>query len=388
VCSSSRQTIGAISPVLPWYAAREISSENDAAAEVGSCRLASVAEGGLIMNALKKIFFVLVVLVLIFVVVGFVLPRQRHVERSIFIDAPASVVFSQVNGFKHFNDWSPFIAVMPDSEYEFEGPEFGVGSKMSWSATEPQPETGSQTIVASTPYERVDVELDLGPQGTSQAAYLLRPEDGGTNLTWAFDTDFGLNILGRYWGLLLDRQLGPLYAQGLANLKRITEELPKVDWSNLEIGITDVPSTTIAYFTGSSGSDPDEIGAALEAAYGRVAMFISSNGLQMDGQPIAINNFWDERGFGFDAGIPVSGAPSRGAGPESPVRMGETYGGRVVRAVHVGPYTGLEETYAIIDAFVVAHKLETNGRSWDVFVSDPGNTPEEELKTEIYYPVK
>jgi effector-binding domain-containing protein len=340
------------------------------------------------MKVLKRIFFVLVALVLVFVIVGFLLPRQRHVERSISIDAPPCVVFSQVNGFRNFSAWSPFEAVMPDAEYAYEGPDFGVGSKMSWSLTEPRPETGSQTVVASTPYERVDVELELGPQGTAQATYLLLPENEGTKLTWAFDTDFGLNLLGRYWGLLLDRQLGPLYAQGLANLKRVAEALPKVDWSGLEIGITEVPSTTIAYFSGSSSSEAEDVGAALGAAYGRVAMFISANGLQIDGQPIAINNYWDERGYGFDAGIPVSGTPARGAGPDSPVRMGETYGGRVVRAVHVGPYTGLEGTYAIIHAFIVAHNLEANGRSWDVYVSDPGSTPEEELITEVYYPVK
>jgi effector-binding domain-containing protein len=117
-------------------------------------------------------------------------------------------------------------------------------------------------------------------------------------------------------------------------------------------------------------------------------MFVSANGLQIDGQPIAINNYWDDRGYGFDAGLPVSGTPTRGAGPGSAVRMGETYGGRVVRAVHVGPYTGLEDTYRKVEAFMTAHKLEGNGRSWDVFVSDPGNTSEEELMTEIYHPVK
>lgn len=340
------------------------------------------------MKIFKRIFFVLVALVVIFVVIGFLLPKQRHVERSIFIDAPPTVVFSQVNGFAHFNDWSPWIAVMPDAEYSFEGPDFGVGSKMSWSTAEPRPETGGQTIVASTPYERVDVEIDFGDKGTAQSAYLLQPEDGGTKLTWTFETDFGLNILGRYWGLLLERQLGPLYAQGLANLKRIAEELPKVDWSGLEIGITEVPSNTIAYFTGSSGREAAEIAAALSAAYGRVTMFITANELHIDGQPIAVTNYWDERGYGFDAGIPVSGRPERGAGPDSPVRMGETYGGRVVRAVHVGPYYELEDTYEIVEAFVTAHKLEPNGRSWNVFVSDPGDTPEEELITEIYYPVE
>ena len=340
------------------------------------------------MKVLKRILIALVVIVVILVVIGFLLPKTRHVERSVVIDAPPCVVFAQVNGFRDFNDWSPFMAVVPDAEYSFEGPDFGVGSKISWRVTDPKPETGSQIIVASTPYERVDVELNLGRQGGAQASYLLQPENGGTRLTWTFDTDFGLNIVGRYFGLVLDRQLGPLYAQGLANLKRIAEDLPKVDWSDIDIGIAEVPSTTIAYSTGESSREPADIAAALGAAYGRVAVFVSANGLQIDGQPIAINNYWDDRGYGFDAGLPVSGTPTRGAGPGSAVRMGETYGGRVVRAVHVGPYTGLEDTYHKIEAFMITHKLEGNGRSWDIYVSDPGNTAEDELVTEVYQPVK
>jgi len=340
------------------------------------------------MKVLKRILIAIVAVVLILLVIGFLLPRTRHVERSVAIDASPCAVFAQVNGFRQFNDWSPFVAVLPGAEYDFEGPDFGVGSKMTWTTTGPSAKTGGQTVVASTPYERVDVEIDLGSQGVSQAAYLLQPENQGTRLTWTFDTDFGLNIIGRYWGLILDRQLGPLYAQGLANLKRIAEELPKVDWSDIEIGTTEVPSTTIAYTTGDSSREPADIAAALGAAYGRVAVFIAANGLQIGGQPIAISNYWDDRGYGFDAGLPVSGTPTRGAGPGSAVRMGETYGGRVVRAVHVGSYTGLEGTYHKVEAFMIAHKLESNGRSWEVFVSDPGNTAENELVTEIYQPVK
>ena len=340
------------------------------------------------MKVLKKILITIVAIFLILVVIGFLLPKTRHVERSVVIDAPPCAVFAQVNGFRHFNDWSPFVAIVPGAEYDFEGPDFGVGSKMTWTATDPSAETGGQIVVASTPYERVDVELDLGSQGVSQAAYLLQPENQGTRLTWTFDTDFGLNIIGRYFGLILDRQLGPLYAQGLANLKRIAEELPKVDWSGIDIGTTEVPSTTIVYTTGDSSREPADIAAALGAAYGRVAVFIAANGLQIAGQPIAITNYWDDRGYGFDAAMPVSGTPTRGAGPGSAVRMGESYGGHVVRAVHVGPYTGLEDAYHKVGAFNIAHKLESNGRSWEVFVSDPGNTPEEELVTEIYQPVK
>jgi effector-binding domain-containing protein len=340
------------------------------------------------MKVLKRILIALVAIVVILVVIGFLLPKTRHVERSVVIDATPCAVFAQVNGLRNFNDWSPFVAVSPDAEYGYEGPDFGVGSKITWNIAGPEPESGSQTIIASTPYERVDIELDLGQGGDAQVAYLLRPEDAGTRLTWSFDTDFGLNLFGRYFGLILDRQLGPLYAQGLANLKRIAEDLPDVDWCSMEIGIAEVPSQTIAYTTGSSSSDSAAIGAALGAAYGRVALFISANGLQIAGQPIAITNYWDDRGYSFDAAMPVSGQPTRGAGPESRVRMGETYGGRVVRAVHVGPYTGLEDSYHKVEAFMIAHKLEHNGRGWEVFVSDPGSTVEDELVTEIYQPVK
>jgi effector-binding domain-containing protein len=340
------------------------------------------------MAFLKKVLYALITVLVVILVVGFLLPRSRHVERSASIDAPPSVVFAQVNGFKHFNQWSPFVAVMPGAEYGWQGPDFGVGSSMTWTAAENPADSGHQTVVASTPYERVDIELDLGRRGPAQVSYLLQPEGEGTRVTWALDTDFGFNLVNRFFGLFLDRQLGPLYAQGLANLKRISEDLPKVDWSDLEIGLQTVPSQTIAYTTGSSSTDPTEIGAALGAAYGQVAVFVTSNGLQLAGPPIAIVNYWDERGYGFDGGIPVSGSLSRGAGPDSPVRMGETYGGRVVRAIHVGPYTGLPETYEKVEAFVAAHRLELNGRSWDAFVSDPGGTPESELVTEVYYPVK
>ena len=340
------------------------------------------------MKFLKKVVIVLVVVVAVILVIGFLLPRTRHVERSVAIDAPPCVVFALVNGFQNFNDWSPFVAVEPDATYTFEGPDFGVGATMAWDVAGPKPESGSQTIVASTPYERVDIELDMARLGSSQSAFLLQGENGGTRLTWAFDTDFGLDIPGRFRGILLDRQLGPLFAQGLSNLKRRAEALPKIDWSDLEIGITVVSSTTIAYATGDSSSDPTDISAAMAAAYGQVLSFVSTNGLQLAGQPLAITNYWDDRGFGFDAGIPVSGTPNRGAGPDSPVRMGETYGGRVVRAVQIGPYTELENTFAKVEAFIVAHSLEKHGRPWEVFVSDPGNVPENELVTEVYYPVK
>jgi effector-binding domain-containing protein len=48
----------------------------------------------------------------------------------------------------------------------------------------------------------------------------------------------------------------------------------------------------------------------------------------------------------------------------------------------------METTYKKIDAFIAAYQLEHNGRSWESYVSDPSTTPEDELITEVYVPVK
>lgn len=44
---------------------------------------------------------------------------------------------------------------------------------------------------------------------------------------------------------------------------------------------------------------------------------------------------------------------------------------------------------AVGDASAIASApAEAYGRPWDVFVSDPGNTAEHEVKTGVNYPVK
>jgi effector-binding domain-containing protein len=45
-------------------------------------------------------------------------------------------------------------------------------------------------------------------------------------------------------------------------------------------------------------------------------------------------------------------------------------------------------TYDKLQAFMAARGYEANGAPWDEYVSDPGNTPEAELITNIYQPVK
>jgi len=340
------------------------------------------------MKILKMLLIGLLALVALLVIVGLFLPSTLHVERSTVISAPQSTVFALVNGYARFNEWSPWARIDPQTNYTYEGPVQGVGAKQAWESENSEVGVGSQVITASEPYRRVETELDFGSQGTAQAYFDLTAEGDATKVVWGFDTSFGYNLMFRYVGLFMDGMLGPSYEEGLAGLKKLAESLPQADWSDLEVEMTEVEPVSIAYVSGSSSQDGAEIGQAFAAAYAQVGGFMGQHGLAFAGQPLVINTSWDEAGYIFDAGIPVASAPEGEIPEDSPVKMGSTYGGKVLKVVHTGAYGKLSTTYEKIEAYLAAHGLKGVDRPWDQWISDPGETPEEELITHIYFPLE
>ena len=340
------------------------------------------------MRLLKKIGVAIVIAVVALVGVAYLLPRTVRVERSIVIDAPRATVFALVNGFRLFNKWSPWAPLDPEARYTYEGPDSGAGAKMAWSGDPKKVGSGSQEIVESRPPEMVRTQLDFGDQGTATALFTLAGEGSGTKVTWGFDSDLGMNPMSRYFGLMMDRILGPLYEKGLASLKTLAEGMPKTDFAGLDVQVVDVEPVTVAYVPGSSARDAQAIGAAIGGAYATVQKFMAAQSLKQAAAPITINTKWDDTGYGFDAAIPVDRAPDQPAPAGSPVRIKQTYAGKALKAVHRGAYHGMGTTYEKLFAYAAAHGYEQAGPSWDQYVTDPGKTAEADLITHIYLPVR
>lgn len=175
------------------------------------------------MRILKRLLVGLVALVLLVVVVSFFLPGKAMVARSISIAAPPETVFPLINDLKRSNDWSPWVARDPGMAQTFEGPEQGVGQKVTWQSANPEVGSGNQEIIESVENERVGVALDFGDMGTAIAGFTLEPVDDGTKLTWDFETELGYNPIARYMGLMFDKWIGADYETGLANIKKLAE---------------------------------------------------------------------------------------------------------------------------------------------------------------------
>lgn len=337
------------------------------------------------MNALKKIVLAIAVIAGALYAAGLALPKTAHVERSIVIEAPPVMVFTVLNGFRQFPRWSPWADIDPNAVTTLEGPEAGVGARMSWSGNA-EVGTGSQEILESTPPSGIRLRLTFGDfPGAFLASYTLAPEGAGTRLTWGFDADYGSSVLGRYFGLFSDSMLGPDYEKGLGRLKTFVESLPHADFSGLQFETTASTAEPLVLMAARSANDTNAIGVALGVAYGRLSGFVTANGLRQVAPPIAI--YYGERdgALSLDAGIPVDRTDVAVA---APVRVGSTFEGRVVKAVHRGDYTGLPAAREQVRAYLATAGLTQNGPMWEQYVSDPGSTPVAELVTNIFVPIR
>ena len=335
-----------------------------------------------------KIFYAVVIALVIFIVVGLFLPRTVHVERSIEIDRPAATLFTLLNSFSTFSAWSPWSERDPSITYEYSGPASGIGAHMNWSGDPRLSGSGWQEIIESKPPSLVRMQLDFEQQGQANSYFQIDRTTSGVMVTWGFDTDlvegqgfFG-SLLARYFGLFFDRWIGSDYEQGLVRLKAFAESLPATDFVDIEVEIVEAEPLDILYIATDSRAGPGGVAASLAAAYQEITSFMAENSIEMQAQPMAITRGWDAKDYEFDAAIPVSTTDVELSGN---VRAGKSPSGRAVRVVHRGPYDRMSPSYEKLAAYMAAHGLKEGRVSWEHYISDPGQTPADEIITHIYF---
>ncbi len=175
------------------------------------------------MRFIKRLLGLLALVVVAFVAIAYLLPREVAVSRTVQISASPETVFPHVNSLQKFSEWSPWSGLDPDMKVTYSGPEAGVGNTMVWTSEHPNVGNGTQIITASAENESVMTSLDFGPMGTADAEFLLAAKDGETMVTWGFVSDMGMNPIARWMGLMMDGWIGTDYEKGLSNLKEIVE---------------------------------------------------------------------------------------------------------------------------------------------------------------------
>ena len=334
----------------------------------------------------QKFLYVIGAFVAVLIVIGLLLPRHSRVEVSTLVDAPPATVFALVNDFRRVDLWSPRTASDPNARVIFSGPDRGVGATVTWDGVIVG--SGAQTIVESRPYEHVATMINPGEAGEARTWFDIGPADGKTRISWGFAHDHGLNLVGRYFALLLSGVVRREYEAGIAELRELAESLPRTDFGDLEIEHLVVEALEIAYRPTTSPPEPSAISDAMGKAYFEILSFIDGQGLAENGAPMSIVRGFAGSQLRFDAAIPVRGVTDDTPRDSAAVKIGRTYSGPAIRIRHTGSYRQLGTTHRKIAAYLAALGLERNGDAWETYISDPTRVPEAELLTDIFYPVR
>ncbi len=336
---------------------------------------------------MKKAILTIVFLVLAIATAGLLLPTRVHVERNITIERPANMMFSLLNNYHYFEQWSPWSKRDPQAEFVISGPGAGVGARMSWRGDPQLIGSGWQEITVSKPFEQIDVKLLFDSQAVAHSSFRLKQSGVATHIIWSFDSDvtaglgFPETFLARFSGLFFNTWIGGDFELGLANLKLFAESLPVSDFSETDIGQVKVQAQNILFVTSSSSQDSADIAMAMVAAYQQISEFMNNTGVQMSGQPMAITRAWEEGGYQFDAAIPVDEIPDS---LPAEIKAGVSPSGIAIRAVHHGTHDQMMPTYEKLAAYMAAHGLSQGTVSWEHYISDPAKTEPGELITHVY----
>lgn len=362
-------------------------------------------------DMVRKIAIGFGALVILLIGVAFVLPSTTHVERSAVIKASPEEVFSVVNDYTRFNEWSPWAEMDPDMKYTLDGPPTGVGAKMSW--TSDKVGSGSQQIVESEPFKHVRTKLDFGGRGPAVATFNLEPVEGGTKIVWGLDVDAGMNPIDRYFGLMLDSFVGKDYERGLEKLKALVEAsadaatrealadpgtgaMPPDIYTPVAADPTKGPEVVtvearpIIKTQGSApAADDAALSAALGGAFQKILTFAESNALEVGGgAPTAVTVSHENGVWVFEAAMPLSAPPATAPGEAEGVEIGKSYAGKAVKVTHKGPYSTLKSAYERLHAYTKENKLKEKGLAWEEYVGDPAETGDENLLTNVYIAVE
>ncbi|MFN7573181.1 MAG: SRPBCC family protein [Betaproteobacteria bacterium] len=174
------------------------------------------------MKWLIRIVVGLVFVVAAFVAIGWLLPAEFKVQRSAQIAAPADKVYVLIADPREWKRWGVWSRRDPAMKMDYSGAASGAGARWSWQSESEG--NGVMEFTAAKPNERIAYTLTFPDMGMQSRGVLeITPAGPGVVVTWTNEGNMGSNPINRWFGLFMDKLVGPDFAAGLDNLKQIAE---------------------------------------------------------------------------------------------------------------------------------------------------------------------
>lgn len=335
------------------------------------------------MKFLKWLGIILLIVLALFLIIPLFLPSSFHIERSIIIEKPVSVVFKTATDMNLRSEWDPWLEMEPNAEMKITmNPEI-VGSGYSWKGKIIG--EGRITIMEFIPNEHIKSKIEfLVPQSMeSDVFWDFEENNEGTKTTWAFEGTLSYP-LEKWSGLFMDKFMGPQFEKGLSNFRVLVESLPDMVGKTGEISIGQFDG--MYALTIKEECTTDKITGKMMEIYSSLMKYLKNNNTEISGSPFTIYLPSEKEGFIIlECGLPVD---KKIAGKDK-ITYKELPAGRIVTASHFGHFNTVKTTYEAIQNYITKNNLEINGSPWEIYITDPMKEPDEKKwETKVYFPIK
>jgi uncharacterized protein YndB with AHSA1/START domain len=171
---------------------------------------------------LKIVGAVLALLVAVVVLGGLMLKSNYRVERNLLIQAPPERIYALLDSSAGWQRWGVWYRRDPKMAVTASGAASGTGAAWAW--TSESQGNGRMQITAAEPQRRVAYTLQIDDFAPATGELRLELEAGGTRVVWQMQGDMGANPISRWFGLFMDKMVGPDFEGGLKNLQELAEK--------------------------------------------------------------------------------------------------------------------------------------------------------------------
>ncbi len=329
------------------------------------------------MKVLKKILLGLLTLILLFVVVGFLMPGNIETEQMIRIKAKPDIVFAHVNSLRNWNHWAKWNQIDPDMKMTFSDKTKGKDASYAWESEDPMVGAGTMTITESIPNKVIKTRMDFRDWDDASAEMLFEEVGDSLEIRWSLVSDqAGTNIIARYFNAFTKGMLNRDLMEGLTNLKNMSESQQMA----MEVDI--MPEMTVAYVPVKTTAD--QITPKLAESYGAIATHIATQGAEMTMMPMALYLEYSDEAVDFEPSIAIN----KSIEASDIVQVKQYAAQKMAVFYHYGPYHLLAEANSAAQQTLDQMGISYQAARLEIYETDPGLEPDaNKWLTKICFPI-
>jgi effector-binding domain-containing protein/uncharacterized protein YndB with AHSA1/START domain len=343
----------------------------------------------LFVSILKWVGIVLICLIAI----SFLLPSKSKVERSLVIQSDAATLFNLVNDLHQWELWSPWHDLDPNMKITYNDIQSGKGASYTWESNSKNVGNGTMEILSSTPNQEILTQMHFGDRGNPTAVFKFTAEGNATKVSWMFEgssdeVPFYFKPMSKFFGLLMDKMIGPDFEKGLKKLDSVALHSPKIIMGKVE-SIIEMKTQDQNSISLEAECKVEDIGKTLGELYGKIQTKITDNKLEMAGAPCAMYPGFKpgDKQTKIVACIPTK-TLCKGKCDEG-MTCAVCKATKCIKVKYLGAYESNFIAYEAAQNYIKEHHLEMAGDPWEEYENDPmiEKDPSKYI-TNVYWPIK